>query len=204
VNNPLIVNTMSSSDENPQLSGDSCSQIRRIDWHYAVHELGHALHLEKGIFYTVKQLALRPGPSIQEFITQNRSRLMKPILFLLVTSLIYTTLDHFFHIEQSYLEQSSAVESAANSISAWLQNHYGYANLIMGVLVAVWVKLLFMSQGYNFFEILILLCFVMGMGMLIISIALLVEGITGLKVWMVSTVVGVLYSSWAIGHFFNR
>jgi len=34
----------------------------------------------------------------------------------------------------------------------------------MGIVIAMWSGLFFRKYGYNFYEILILLCFVMGMG----------------------------------------
>lgn len=192
------------------ITGNFCShcgrpvQIDRVDWHYIVHEIQHVLHFEKGILHTVKELLRNPGPSVHAFITVDRSRLVKPVLFLIVTSLIYTTLEHFFHIEQGYIDMNDTKNSAVSLISNWVQGHYGYANIIMGIFIAFWLKLIYRAHHFNFFEILILLCFVMGMAMLILSVFAIFEGLTGLHAMKISGVVGVLYCSWAIGHFFDR
>ena len=195
---------------NTPLTGKFCStcgrpaQIDRVDWHYVVHEIRHVLHFENGIIHTVKELLLKPGPSIREFITVDRSRLVKPVLFLIVTSLIYTTIEHFFHIEQGYIYYKDTENSAIGTIFSWIQNHYGYTNIFMGLFIAFWLKVIYKKHDYNFFEILIMLCFVMGMGMLIFSFFSIIEGLTGLHLMTITGVVGVAYCAGAIGHFFDR
>jgi hypothetical protein len=178
--------------------------IKRVDSHYILHEIQHVLHFEKGILYTIRELLIRPGQNIKEFIGDNRSRLVKPILFIIITSLIYSLIDHFFHIEQGYLAYSDTKKSTAGLIFGWVQNHYGYGNIIMGVCIASWLKLFFKKYNYNFFEILILMCFVMGMGMLIFSVFAIAEGLTKHSLMAISGVMGVAYCTWAIAQFFDK
>lgn len=179
-------------------------QLNRVDWHYIVHEVQHVLHFETGIFYTVRELLLRPGTSIQAFITTDRSRLVKPVLFIIVTSLIYTTINHLFHVEQGYINYNGSKNTPSFLIYDWIQSHYGYTNIIMGIFIAFWIKLFYKAKGYNLFEILILLCFVMGMGMLIFSVFAFAEGITGVHMMQISSVLSISYCCWAIGHFFDK
>lgn len=179
------------------------AKLKRIDGHYIQHEVLHVLHFEKGILYTVKELLLSPGKSVRSFIAENRSRLVKPIIFIILASLLYTVISHFFHIDEGYITVKDMQNSAVISINAWVQSHYGYANIIMGVFIALWLKVFFSKSEYNFFEILILLCFVMGMSMLIFSVFALIEGITHYKTMAFSAVLGLGYSAWAIGDFFN-
>ncbi|MFA6085768.1 MAG: DUF3667 domain-containing protein [Mucilaginibacter sp.] len=164
----------------------------------------HILHFEKGIFYTIKELLIRPGQNVREFITEDRSRLVKPIIFIIITSLIYTVINNLFHIEEGYVNFNGTKQSATTLIFNWVQNHYGYANIIMGVYIAFWAKLFYRKYDYNFFEILILLCFVMGMGMLIFSVFALFEGLTKLNLMKISGMIGLTYCTWAIGQFFNQ
>jgi hypothetical protein len=185
----------------------NCGQavkLKRIDGHYIQHEVEHVLHFEKGIFYTIKELLIRPGQNIKEFISDNRSRLVKPIIFIIVSSLIYTVINHFFHIEDGYVNFDETKKSATGAIFEWVKNHYGYSNIIMGVFIALWLKLFFRKYPYNFFEILILLCFVMGMGMLLFSVVSIVEGLTKFSLTQVSSVLGFSYFTWAIGQFFDK
>ena len=86
----------------------------------------------------------------------------------------------------------------------WIQNNYGYANILMGIFIAFWTKLLFKKYKYNFYEILIVLCFVMGIGMLIYTVFGLLEAITQLKLLQIGGIIGFIYTSWAIGSFFDK
>jgi hypothetical protein len=75
---------------------------------------------------------------------------------------------------------------------------------MMGVFIAFWLGLFFKARNYNLFEILILLSFVMGMGMLIFSVFAIIEGLTGLRTMGIASVVSLSYCIWAIGHFFDK
>jgi hypothetical protein len=198
------------SNCNDALTGKYCSNcgqvanVKRIDGHYILHEIEHVLHFERGILFTIKELLIRPGQNIRDFITENRSRLVKPIIFIIVTSLIFTLISHFFHIEGGYIHINEEKKTAIGSVFNWIQNHYGYANIVIGVFVVFWLKMFFRKYDYNFFELLILLCFVIGMEMLIFSVFTLFVGLTKLNVMQVSGFIGMSYCIWAIGQFFDK
>ncbi|WP_083732997.1 zinc ribbon domain-containing protein [Spirosoma montaniterrae] len=182
-------------------------QLKRIDGHYIAHEIQHVLHFEKGILYTVRELLINPGRNVRHFLTDNRSRLVKPVIFIIVTSLIYTLVLHFFHIEDAYIKFRGG-EGERKSITLtffkWVTEHYGYANIMMGVLIALFLKLFFRKADYNFFEILILLCFTMGMNMLILAVFALIQGIVHANLMGVGAILGFAYCTWAIGQFFGK
>jgi hypothetical protein len=74
--------------------------------------------------------------------------------------LIYTVLTHLFHVEDGYVKYQESKDAALSTISnivKWVQGHYGYANIMMGIFIALWLKLFFRKYDYNFYEILIML-----------------------------------------------
>lgn len=180
------------------------TKLKRIDGHYITHEIGHVLHFERGILFTIRELLIRPGKNVRLFISETRSRLVKPIIFIIITSLVYSLINHFFHIEDGYVKLDETKQSTTGHIFKWVQDHYGYANFIMGMFIAFWTKLFFRKYNYNFFEILILLCFVMGIGMLIYSVFAIFQGLTHIDLMQVASVVSFIYSAWAIGQFFDK
>ena len=183
------------------------TNLKRINGHYIIHEIEHVLHFERGILYTIRELTINPGQNIRKYLSENRSRLVKPIIFIIITSLIYTILNHLFHIEDGYVKYHEAkgeTPSAVGTIVKWVQDHYGYANIMMGIFIAMWLKLFFRKSNYNFYEILIMLCFVMGMAMLIFSVFVIIQGITHFNVMTIAGVLGVAYSAWAIGQFYDQ
>lgn len=179
------------------------AKIKRIDGHYIIHEIEHILHFERGILYTVKELFLRPGENVREFIAENRSRLVKPIIFIIVTSLIYTLISKSLYVT-SFVNFQDSEKSTAGTIFNWIQEHYGYANIMMGIFIALWCRIFFFKYEYNYFEILILLCFVLGIEMLIFSVFSLFTGLTHIEIMPLAGFSGIAYCTWAIGQFYNK
>ena len=177
---------------------------KRIDFHYVKHEVEHVLHFEKGILFTIKELLTRPGQSIREFIFDDRNRLVKPIIFIIITSLIYTLISRFFHIEDEHLKYTAMEKSAVFKILGWMMANYGYMNILAGAFISIWLKVFFKKYDYNFFELLIMLCFVMGISMLIYAFFAIIEGISHIKVLHIAGIIGMIYLIWATGNFFEK
>lgn len=180
------------------------AELKRINGQYILKEIGSVLNFDKGILYTIRELLLRPGKNIQSFILEDRARLVKPIIFIIITSLIYSLAQHFFHFEDGYVNAGGFDESATTKIFGWIQSNYGYANILMAIFIAGWIKIFFKKYEYNFFEILILLCFVMGVGMLIYTVFGIIESVIKIRVLHIGGIIGLLYASWAIGQFFDK
>lgn len=193
-----------------KLSGSYCFncgapvELKRIDRKYVFNEIGSVLNFDKGILYTVKELLLRPGKTVQEFILEDRNRIVKPIVFIIVCSLIYTLFQQLLNFEDGYVNYSQADGSTNSKIFEWVSNNYGYANIVMALFIALWIKIFFRKYGYNYFEILILLCFTMGMGMLFFAFFGIIDGLSGLKIIDKGMLIGILYIAWAIGQFFDK
>ena len=124
---------------------------KRFDGKYILSEIGSVLNFVNDILFTIRELLLRPGKSVGKFVSDDRNRLVKPIIFIITTSLIYSLINHFFHIEESYVQYEEPNQSTTVYIFEWIQDHYGYANIIMGVFIAFWTKLFFRKYTYNFF-----------------------------------------------------
>ena len=197
--------------ENPQenVNGKCCPNcgqaaiVRRIDARYVVAEFRSLLFLEKGILFTIRELLLRPGKSIRCFIQQDRNRLVKPVIFIILTSLIYTLSNSYFPFEEKYINYG-ARQNSTMKLFQWVSNNYGYSNLIMGIFIAFWTRLFFRKYHYNFFEVLIVLCFVMGMLMLMWAIFGLFENLSGIPLMQSGAILSIIYLSWAIGQFFEK
>lgn len=178
--------------------------LKRINGSYVLAEIVSVINFDKGIFYTVKELLVRPGESVQNFIHNDRNRLVKPIIFIIVCSLMYTLAQQFLKFEDGYANAGGFGDSAVSTIFGWIQENYGYANILMAVFITLWIKIFYRKYKYNFFEIIILLCFIMGIGMLIYTLFGVLESITKLKILQIGAIIGIVYTSWAIGQFFDK
>jgi len=177
--------------------------LRRIDGAYVLSEIVSVLYFDKGILYTIKELLFRPGKNVHTFIHTDRNRLVKPLIFLMICSLIYALAEQFLKFEEGYVQAGGFGDSTVNHIFSWIQGNYGYSNIMMSLFIALWVKLFFKKYDYNIFEIIILLCFVMGIGMLIYTIVGVLESLTDWNVLAIGGIIGFIYTSWAIGQFFD-
>jgi Protein of unknown function (DUF3667) len=182
--------------------------FKRIDKHYITHEIEHLFHFEKGFPFTIKALLTKPGETIRSFLAEDRGRLVKPITFIIVTSLLYSIVSGYFHIDEFFIkikpQEGSSDKFTVFKVVEWFKAHYGYTNLLSGAFVAIWLKVFFKKYGYNFFELLVLLCYVMGISMFISTVFAIIEGISHLKISGIATFLGWIYSFWAMGSFFEK
>jgi hypothetical protein len=183
------------------------AQLKKIDSHYVSHEFLHLFHIEKGFLYTAKELLVRPGDSIREFIRENRSKHMKPIGFLILSSLIYTIIAAISSTSQSYNSKVKMDfgDSFIGKINLWVNSNYGYSNILMSMFIGLAIQLFFRKYKYNFFEIMVLLCYVMGQGMLLAAFESLFASLLSVIVFgqiLMITFWG--YATWSIGQFFDR
>jgi hypothetical protein len=87
----------------------ACGQptpAHRIDWHFLGHELEHSvLHMDRGILYSLKELMLRPGHLMRDYINGRRGHQAKPLLMLMVMAAVVVILS-------KYLAGTGVVDSA--------------------------------------------------------------------------------------------
>ena len=194
------------------VSGNYCSNcgqptiLKRINKQYLASEITDVFCARKGFFHTVKGMIVRPGNTVRNYMTENRSRYVKPITFVIITSLIYTIFCHLFQIGlDSYGGQDADTlnGSAMGTILIWMIENQGYTSLLSGFFMAFWVKLFFRKTGYNLFEIFVLICFVSGIGTLFTALMLVFKPLTQWNLIYIANVISIVYSTWAIGQFFD-
>lgn len=52
----------------------------------------------------IKQLFISPRRAVNDFIQRDRNRLVKPIVFNILTSLIYTLMQNYLAFEDNYID----------------------------------------------------------------------------------------------------
>ncbi|RYE18450.1 MAG: DUF3667 domain-containing protein [Sphingobacteriaceae bacterium] len=138
----------------------------RINFHYVLHEVPHALfHFEYGIFYTIRELLLRPGKTIKGFLDGQRVRLFKPVLFLLVTTsvtaLFVALKNKVFHLpaaDPSHL----AKQKPLAELTHFIQSHPGLSLLILVPFISLINQWFFRKQKYNYWENMVINTYVIG------------------------------------------
>jgi hypothetical protein len=190
------------------VNGNYCShcgqatQWERIDGRYLVREIAETLGVNGRLWHTLKGLLLRPGETVRHYITTDRSRDMKPLTFLLITSCFYTLVCYTLGNRTYDLPDGSLETETLLLFFQWLQAYSGYANILIGIVVAFFVRWLFRWSGYCFAELFVLLCFVFGIEMLIDTFCVIVQAVMSVSVTTVSSTMVILYFTWAVGRFF--
>jgi hypothetical protein len=203
---------------NEPLSWDYCPKcgrpatLKRIDGKYILNEIGDFLFANKGLIYTVINVLISPGASIRYFIKEDRYRFVKPITFVIITSLIYTIINYFFPIEvddntfkNTFISINIGnAEQGTKMVFRWMRENLAYTNLMTVMFAAFALKLFFRKSGYNLFEIFTLVCFVSGILTLFITIGKILQGLTQWNLLDILEISGLFYITWAIGQFFNK
>ncbi len=105
------------------------------------------------------------------------------------------------------LGESSTGESNnyIDAINNWVDSHLGYSALIIGFFMALWKKLFFYKNGYNIFEIFVLLSYIFGVFFISVLFFLLIGKLLNL---FIIAQVGIyfvqIYFIWAMGQFFGE
>ncbi len=180
--------------------------LKRINSAYIWHEFQHIFHFEKGFLYTMKGLMLQPGKTVREFILEDRTKAVKPVIFILVISTVVTLIlkytgDNIYFFSTEQFHHRKIVEKTYE----WLNHNIGYTFLILGIHITFWTKLFFRKHPYNFWELLITFCYYIGQALFIIFILIIVLKYTHLPfIEDLGKYVGFIYLFWATGQFFGE
>lgn len=194
------------------LTGPYCAQcgmprqLPKIDRKYIFGEIANVFNFQKGILFTIREMVLRPGKTVRCYLHEDRRGLIKPISFILLSSLIYILAKELLKFEDAYINISSD-ETKKESISVavkWIRDNYGMANVFIAAFSAQWIRLFFRNYGYNSYEIIILMCYIIGVQMLTFSLGGILESLTQKSILEYTSLLGLIYVCWALASFFNR
>jgi hypothetical protein len=126
--------------------------------HEWLHEIPHSIfHIDSGFFYTFKNLCLRPGNFIREYLAGRRKSSFSPFLYVLIWCGVFVVISHLFAKDAEHAVQITDFKSA----NEYLETNY-YKALVVAMIVplALASYLVFIKSGYNFAENLVLNAFV--------------------------------------------
>ena len=156
------------------------SKVKKINFKYLVADIQESLlQVNRGFLFTLKELFTRPGHAIREFLEGKRVRHYKPVAYLLVTSTIYILstylMDRNTFIEDvivGFNQGASEVNPDADlSYQNWIVDKQVYVTLSLIPLFSLSSYLAFFKSKYNFFEHLVINCYIIGQQMIFFSIS---------------------------------
>lgn len=210
-----------------RFKGNFCNQCGQtantleINFQNTILELQVSLiQLDKGFFYTTRELLLRPGKTIRDYLMGKRVKHFKPFAYVLVLSTIYALITELTDrsnfltdfLEGFYNGTSDEAEKSdlgvIGDIFLWMTSHYAYTSLLIIPLISLASFLCFYRQGYNYFQHLVLNSYLAGLRTVFYLLVLiltsfsenqsLIDTIDLLKVFL-----GIILTFWTYDRFFH-
>lgn len=157
----------------------SCGQfmeVQRIDFHYLIHEVQHSIfHVDKGIFYTIKELIVRPSQMLKEYLLGKRAKHFKPFAFTTILATIYGFMSHYCQIypHVDIINSSSLAQDAIIQMTFdWFYTHTALITYLLIPFNALFSFLLFKKSNYNYFKHLVTNSYIIGIQILSLIILL--------------------------------
>ena len=147
-----------------QFDGKFCNECgqkastHRFTIHEWFHEIPHSIfHVDGGFFYTFKNLCLRPGNMIREYLDGRRKTYFSPFLYLLIMCGIFIVVNHFVSDSSNYEKEITDLKSAGAYLVA---NYYKVIIVAMILPMSLSSFLIFYRSGFNFAEHLVISAFI--------------------------------------------
>lgn len=175
-------------------------------------------HYDQGFLYTMRELLIRPGHSIREYIEGKRVLHIKPVKFMFWSAAISFLVFHFVGLDKEIAAKIATQQGGSSPIGqqfsqkifTLLSDHPAIILFLMIPLIALWSWIFFRRRGYNYAEHFVLNAYLMGelsLGSILISpVSRLISNYTT-TTWPVtffSVSIWVIYFSWAYGQFFQQ
>lgn len=187
------------------------SQTHDINARFFLHDIQHGLlHIDKGLFYTIHQMFIRPGHTIKDYMNGKRVRHFKPISFLIVIAGLYGFIIHYFHFDNSIVFKNTANNEniqRLNNIFDWFNTHYTFNILLLLPFSSLCNYWAFYKKGYNYFQHLIINSFFYGFHLVLRLIFILffvfLDKEKTMKWMTIPDVLGLIFNFWAFTQLFN-
>lgn len=192
------------------------AKVSRISLPNILNQVSESiLQINKGFFFTLKQLFLRPGAFLKDFLKGQRQNHYKPIAYLFVLSTVYflitqitnqtTWLEEFISgwVDEP-MEQGKEVQT--QYIFVWLSKNYAYSSVILLPLFSLASYLAFFKRGTNYLEHLVINSYITGHQAISYSLFTFIGMFfrDSELIEIMSLVVAMTYTFWVFWQYFSK
>lgn len=203
----------------------ACGQptpMHRIDWHFLAHEFEHSvLHMDRGILYSLKELMLRPGHLMRDYLEGRRANQVKPFLLVMITAAVVLFLAKILlggDLIGSSMQADFDAAGGGNTgedfapalafaiveaVKAWINTHFVAFTLLLLPAEAAAFWLAFKGRGLNYPEWLVVSAYLTAQAFVFMMAAVLVQRwLPDAQMW--SSLLAAMYVVFSLTQLFPR
>ncbi len=153
------------------------SNVGRLTLKTFLEELTNSVfQVDRGLFFTIKQLFLRPGHAIRAYLEGQRKYYFKPIAFVLLLSTFYFIITKFFGTNTLLADVISGYRRGVEStpdlalntevvefLTKWLVDNFAYTTLLLIPMVSIATFISFLGKGQNYLEHIVINSYLLGL-----------------------------------------
>ena len=195
----------------------NCGQSAKVDklnlQSFLTELVDNVFQINKGLFFTIKELSLKPGHTIKFFLEGKRKNHFKPIAYVFLLSTIYflvsklsdspTLIEDFFAGASDGVQKQDSIVKFP--IVEWLSNNYAYTTLLLIPIFSLASFISFLGLKRNYLEHIVINSYITGHQAIFYSFFAFVSiffdhnEITVL----IAVLISVLFNFWTYIQFFN-
>ncbi|WP_417429110.1 DUF3667 domain-containing protein [Halpernia sp.] len=198
----------------------NCGQetnTHRINFHFLIHEIQHSIfHVDGGIFYTLKELFIRPGFMIRDYLEGKRIRHFKPVLLLIILGTI-SSLSYILNpreknnkeiiniVGQNEIDfiDLKALSQYLKTIADWFSEHVAFSILFLIPAIAFGFYLGFKKYEINYPEWLVSITYLASFAMAVDFLFMIIESIFHYDISFIFSLIIFGFILWAMLQFFS-
>ncbi|MFY0602684.1 MAG: DUF3667 domain-containing protein [Flavobacteriaceae bacterium] len=191
------------------------SNIDRINLSNFLNEVSESVfQINRGLLFTLKELLVRPGDSIRDFINGKRKKHFKPIAYVLTFSTLYFLISSLAGENTWMNDLISGFSNASSDIGStmeippvltWLGKNFAYATLLLIPIFSLASYVSFLGLGTNYLEHIVINSYITGQQAIFYSVFIIIKLFFDSKILeAIPVLFSVSYAFWAYWQFFSK
>jgi len=191
------------------------SKVGKVNLSNFLNEISESVfQINKGLFFTLKELFVRPGHGVKEFLNGKRKNHFKPVAYVLTFSTLYFLISRLTGENTWMNDIISGFSIGVNdsdsgkeipSFLTWLSENFAYANLLLLPIFSFASYLSFIGFKKNYLEHIVLNSYVTGQQAIFYSFFILIKiFIDSEFLELIPVLISVTYAFWAYWQFFAK
>ena len=194
------------------------ASIKRIELKHLLHDIPHAIfHVDSGFFYNVKQLFIRPGAAIKDYLAGRRKSFFHPITYLAILMVFnyftvkITNLHYYDEVELLKMSPKEVALIKEYDATQWWFLEHTYLYMLIAIpACAIFCYFFFrlFKYKFNIAENAIIVMFIIAQGVLLQSTLYLLTGWVHSGVFIrtveiINIISLIVYASYAVYDLIN-